>query len=185
VKAYRFKIGGSLTARWIRVAALAFLLAISAAQATTQAKEPAKPGPIRITADQLTADNKEQTAEFSGNVTAVQGDTKITAERLKLFYGKQDGSQDAPNQTNIDKIEAYGDVRILFDNRLAEAEQAVYTTLDRKLVLTGRQAKVTSGQDVIMGSEIIFNRGSGQVVINRDDDSQVRAIIHSDHRGLN
>jgi lipopolysaccharide export system protein LptA len=185
VKIFPFKNKKALFARWIAVALLVNALGLSGTRLTAQTAQPAPADPIRITADNLTTDNEMKTAEFSGNVTAVQGETRITADRLKLFYGQQNAVEDARQETSIDKIEARGNVHILFDNRVAEAEQAVYTTVDKKLVLNGRQVTVKSGQDQVTGSEIIFYRGNGRVVIKGDAGNQVKAIIHSDQRGLN
>jgi len=43
---------------------------------------------VYITADKLIAESDAKYAEFIGNVRAVQEDTVITADRLKIFYKK-------------------------------------------------------------------------------------------------
>jgi lipopolysaccharide export system protein LptA len=138
--------------------------------------------PIEITADRMVTDNTSNTAEFSGNVKAVQDETQITADRLILHY-----SQSGTSVSNgIDKIEAIGQVRILFDNRVAVSEQAVYTTSDRKLVLVGPNSKISEGTDEISGGQITFDRNTEKVTITKgNQDGQVKAIIRSDQRGLN
>ncbi len=141
--------------------------------------------PIDITADKLVAENSAHTAEFSGNVRAVQGATELLADRLKLFYGEGQGTDTAAATRNIDKIEAYGQVRITFDNKVAVGDQAIYITEERKLILLGPGAKVISGQDEITGSRITFYRNDGRVVLDGDEKSRVKAIIRSDQRGLN
>ena len=141
--------------------------------------------PIRITADKLVTDDKAHSAEFSGNVTAIQGEVKVTAQRLILFYGSQSKKQAGMDMNSIERMVASGRVRINFDNRLAVSEQAVYTTNDRKLVLTGPGSQVTSGRNIITGSKITFNRNDGSVVIEGDPKNKVEAEIHSDQRGLN
>jgi lipopolysaccharide export system protein LptA len=138
--------------------------------------------PMEITADRMVTDNATNTAEFSGSVKATQGGTQITADRLILHYGQSNAS--AAN--DIDKIEAIGQVRILFDNRVAVSEQAVYTTSDRKLVLVGPNSKISEGTDEISGGQITFDRNSEKVTITKgNQDGQVKAIIRSDQRGLN
>jgi lipopolysaccharide export system protein LptA len=137
--------------------------------------------PIHITADQLVSDTAHRTAEFIGNVKVVQGQTTITADRLKLAYK---GGGKSPTQTNadsIDTIEAQGHVRMEMDNRVAVGEKAVYTTTDRKLVLSGPGAQISSGPDVVEGTTITFFRDSGRVEMV----GQVKAIIRSEQRGLN
>lgn len=148
--------------------------------ASAQHKEP-----IRITADKLVTDDKAHSAEFSGNVTAIQGDTRVTAQRLILYYGSGNQGQAGMSMNSIERMEASGQVHIRFDNRLAVSEQAVYTTSDRKLVLTGPGSQVTSGQNVVTGSKITFDRNDGSVVIEGDPKNQVEAEIHANQRGLN
>lgn len=142
--------------------------------------------PIEITADRLVTDNSAHTAEFSGNVTAIQSGTKITADRLILHYGGRNQETSAQAMNNIEKIEAMGHVRMMFDNRVAVSEQAVYTTKDRKLIFTGPSSRIIDGQDEITGGKIIFDRNSNKVTIGKgNQDDQVKAIIRSNQRGLN
>lgn len=142
--------------------------------------------PIEITSDRLVSDNSTHTAEFSGNVTAIQGGTKITADRLILYYGGRNRETQTQTMNNIEKIEALGHVRMLFDNRVAVSEQAVYTTKDRKLIFTGPSSKIIDGQDEVTGGKIIFDRNSNKVTIGKgNQDDQVKAIIRSNQRGLN
>ena len=141
--------------------------------------------PIQITADKLVTDHSASTAEFTGNVRAVQGDTEVIADRLKLFYGEGSSADAAAAGRNINRIEAYGQVRISFDNKVAVGDQAIYITKERKLILQGSQSKVISGQDEIVGSKITFYRNDGRVILDSDAKTRVKAIIHSDQRGLN
>lgn len=173
-------------AKWLWIATVVFVLAVTATPAGVAWGEDAdRPEPIEITADQLVTDSNSHTAEFSGNVTAIQGDTKVTANRLVLHYGSANTDTEEQGRTNIEKFEAFGNVRIDFDNRLAVSDQAVYTTYDRRLILTGPQSKVSSGRDEISGSEIVFDRNTDQVTITGAENSPVKAVIRSNQRGLN
>ncbi len=42
-------------------------------------------GPIKITAEKLVASQIDNMAEFSGHVNAIQGDTTVIADVLKIF----------------------------------------------------------------------------------------------------
>lgn len=160
----------------------ALLMALPA-KADEATKKPNR-DPIRITADKLVTDNQKRSAQFTGDVKAVQGKTVITADRLTIFYSsKKDSSSDSA--TNIERMEADGHVRIEFDNKVAVSNQAVYIIAERKLVLSGPESKVISGKDEISGNKITFFRDSGHVALEGDDDNRVKAIIHSDQRGLN
>lgn len=173
-------------AKWLRIAMVILVLAMAAAHfGAAHAEDADPPEPIEITADQLVTDSNSHTAQFSGNVTAIQGDTKVTTDRLVLHYGSTSTANEDQGQTNIEKLEAFGNVRIEFDNRLAVSDQAVYTTFDRRLILTGPKSKVTSGRDEISGSEIVFDRKTDQVKITGAEKCPVKAVIHSNQRGLN
>lgn len=172
--------------RWLRIAMVILVTAIFTVHVQiARGEDPDRSEPIEITADQLVTDSNSHTAQFSGNVIAVQGDTKVTTDRLVLHYGSTGSADEDQGRTNIEKFEAFGNVRIEFDNRLAVSDQAVYTTSDRRLILTGPQSKVTSGQDEISGSKIVFDRNTDQVKITGAAKSPVKAVIHSDQRGLN
>ena len=163
-----------------------YALSIWGPGTVASAAEPAKlTEPIHITADRLVTDDKARTAEFSGNVRAVQGDTEVIADRLKLFYGGQTGEHSETESSDINRLEAHGEVKISFDNKVAVGDQAIYTTKDRKLVIQGPNSKVISGQDEIVGDKITFYRNDGRVILDSDTKTQVKAIIHSDQKGLN
>jgi len=155
---------------------------ISVWAAETDDKVPADP--IEITSDKLVTDNQNRSALFSGNVTAVQGGTKLTADELTIVYkSKSSGESTATN--DIERLEAKGHVRIEFDNKLAVSNQAVYTIEERKLVLEGPGSKVISDQDEITGTKITFYRNDGRMSLEGDGQNKVKAVIHSEQRGLN
>ncbi len=179
IRAYRaIGIGLAVFALIVGSTALAPVLA----EESDQLK---KRDPIRITADKLVTDNAKRSAQFSGNVKAVQGNTVITADRLSIFYTSDGGSSAAAPGSNIERLKAEGNVRIEFDNKVAVSNQAVYIIAERKLVLSGPGSKVVSGQDEISGSKITFFRDDGRVTLEGDENNRVNAIIHSDHQGLN
>lgn len=149
------------------------------------AEDRAESDPIRITADRLVTDNAKRSAQFSGNVKAVQGNTVITADRLTIFYNSGGSSSSNSSVQNIERLKAEGKVRIEFDNKVAVSNQAVYIIAERKLILSGPGSKVVSGQDEISGSKITFFRDDGRVALEGDGQNRVNAIIHSEDGGLN
>jgi lipopolysaccharide export system protein LptA len=166
-----------------RMPAVVLFVCLSSGAMATETPSTASPEPIKIVADRLVTDSNARRAEFSGNVTATQGDTQMTSDRLVIFYSGSGGQNNV--QESIQRIEAYGRVRINFDDRVALTDQAIYTTSDRKLVLSGPGSKITRGQDEITGNEIIFDRDRQTVNVESRGKGQVNAVIHSDQRGLN
>jgi lipopolysaccharide export system protein LptA len=132
---------------------------------------------IHITADRLISDSAHNNAEFIGNVHARQGNTLITADRLKIFFGAHASAVDASPTQSLKKLVATGNVKIKFDNRLAVARQAVYITDERKLILTGPGATVTSGDNTITGETITFYRADGRFTVEGGSNGRVNAVI--------
>lgn len=123
---------------------------------------------INITADTLEADNKERRFVFRGNVKVVQGDTVVTADALAIHYGgNQAAAQDkvAPESGSIEKIEATGNVVILFDGRTAKTDKAVYRSDQEILQLIGEKSTVADGPNRIVGSKITLYRNEDRIKV--------------------
>lgn len=165
------------------LAAAWFLLSAGGALAA----DPGAANPVHITADRLLADMDGRTAEFIGDVRAEQGTTIITAARLKVFYAPSAEGQ-APaqgaGQGDIERLEASGQVKILFEDRVAEADEAVYTAADRILVLTGKAASITSGPNTVVGGRIILHRDENRITVEKTADGRVKAVFVDGGKGL-
>jgi lipopolysaccharide export system protein LptA len=136
-------------------------------------------GEIKITADNLIANSKENSAEFSGNVKAVQKDTVITSDRLKIFFKSgTDNNKENPDPDALQKIVITGNVEIKFDKRVAVTQEAVYITQGKRLVLKGPNTKITSGKDTITGEKITLFRDTGRVQVEGSRANRVEAIIY-------
>ncbi len=142
---------------------------------------------IHITADKLISDNEAKYTEFIGNVRAVQGDTVITADKLKIFYKRgMDNKKNPPaGDESIKKIVANGNVQIKFDNRVAVTQQAVYITETRVLVLSGADSKIISGNDSISGEKITLYRTDGRIKVESGKEKRVEAVFYSGEKGIN
>ena len=136
-------------------------------------------GRIKITANTLIADSKENSAEFKGNVKAVQKETVITSDRLKIYFkkGRSENTQN-PDPDSLEKIVVSGNVEIQFDKRVAVTQEAVYITKDKRLVLKGANTKITSGKDTITGEKITLFRDTGRIQVEGSRANRVEAIIY-------
>jgi len=153
---------------------------------------PTDPGPndagkkIHITSDSLVTGNDAKYAEFIGNVKATQGTDVITADRLKIFFQKTPQSNDnlIADQESIAKIVVIGNVTMHFDNKVAVAEQAVYITETRVLVLSGPNSKIVSGSDSVAGETITIHRANGRINVESGSEKRVNAVFFSGGEGL-
>ncbi len=138
---------------------------------------------IHISAETLVFFSEKKYLEFTGNVKASQDNIIITSDRLRIYYTDSPDKPDKPDkkenldENSIQKIVAHGNVTIKFDNKVAETDQAVYTTKSRLLVLSGANSKVTSGSDVITGSKITLNRADGNIKVEGSKDERVEVTI--------
>ena len=153
----------------------------------TEPNNRAKAHKIHITANRLISDNDADYAEFIGDVKATQGDTVITADRLKIFYKATAGQKDtthAIGKESITKIVADGNVKIYFNNRVAVTPKAVYNTKTRTLVLLGSSSKIVSGDNSISGEKITIDRVTGRINVESGDKKRVEAVLYSGEKGL-
>lgn len=147
------------------------------------------PGPptadkINITAQRLVSNTADNLAEFSGNVQARQGETLISADNLKIYFSGDSKADKASPAQSLEKLVATGNVEIKFDNRLAVAQQAVYITAQRVLILSGPGATVTSGDNTITGQTITFFRDDGRFTVEGGSNGRVKAVILPEASGL-
>ena len=125
--------------------------------------------------------------EFIGNVRATQEANVVTGDSLKVFLkGGMDKNNDLfAGDESIKKIIAKGNVKIIFEDKIATAQQATYTTDSKILVLSGPDAKIISGKDSISGEKITFYRADERVIVESGKEKQVEAVLFRKQEGLN
>jgi len=140
-----------------------------------------KKNPIHIVSDRMVADTIERVVDFSGNVRMTSSDSVITSDQLKIYYkeGSFTGNSAGSSEEAINKIVAIGKVVINFDNRVAVAEHAVYTTDNGILILTGKKAKITSDKDSISGEKITLHRHDGRIFVESSSEERVRVVLEN------
>ncbi|MCF8080223.1 MAG: hypothetical protein K9K88_13175 [Desulfobacterales bacterium] len=155
------------------LAAAAFWAAASLTEPFA-AEKPAPAEKIDIRSDRLEVDIEGRVAEFSGRVMARQGETTIEAGRIRAYY--KEGGKDSINA--LERIEAYENVRIRFENGLAESPEAVYNMDSRVFVLIGEGSRVTSGKSQISGNRITLHQDDGRVIVEGGSSGQVEAVFY-------
>ena len=144
---------------------MAWLLGLLALGAFARGAEPApaptKPaaegrrpqGPVQIRSDELTVQQKQRSAIFSGNVQTVQGELTILSRRLDVHYS---GSSNEPGAAgDIRSMVFTGDVRIAQGERRGHCQRAEYDRPRGRIVCTG-DPWVVEGENRIEGERIIY-----------------------------
>ena len=140
--------------------------------------------PIRITADRLITDTQQKTAEFTGHVSATQGDTVITSDKLKVYYKDGSESETTAGMDAIVRIVAEGNVTIVFDDQVAHTEHADYVAEKRMVVLTGANSRIVRGNNFISGHKITLYRDDGRIHVEGTAKVPVEAFLYSDESSL-
>jgi lipopolysaccharide export system protein LptA len=86
--------------------------------------------PVEVTADSLAINQENGSAEFAGNVMIIQGDMKMQAPLVNVFYNEaQDG---------VERLVGNGGVMIVSGQDTAEAETAEYDVEGGLIYMRGK-----------------------------------------------
>jgi lipopolysaccharide export system protein LptA len=131
-----------------------FLAAVTAAGNTTPAN--GKREPIVITANRMEADKLGNKVTFKGNVTLKKEDMTLNSDSMVVFY-------DQPSK-GINEIDAFGNVVVRKEGRLALSNRAFYYSREEKIVLTG-DARIIENENQLGGERItLFMRDDRSIV---------------------
>jgi lipopolysaccharide export system protein LptA len=135
---------------------------------------------IQVTADRLNINNKDNSAEFSGNVQTIQDNWVILSDRLKIYYSEAlDGKDISQEQGAVKKIIAEGNVTITSEGKVSTAEKAEYFADTQIVVLTGKDATISSDRNLITGEKITLDRNDENIKVEKGADKRVTAVFYS------
>ncbi len=124
--------------------------------ATSSAQGRKTDEPIVITSNRMEAEKLGDKVTFQGNVTLKKEGLTLSSESMIVFYDA--GTKD------IREIEAYGNVVVHKEGRVAYSNSASYFSREEKIVLTG-DARVIENENQIGGEKItLFMRDDRSVV---------------------
>ncbi len=132
--------------------------------------------PLQIKADDLVTDSAARTATFTGKVTARQGDITMYTDKMVITYSDKD--------KEVEKVEAFGNVRISQGNRLAQAGHAVYDSKAGKIVLD-TNPKMFQGENVVTGKVITYFVDDQRSVVTSGPNERVDVTIQPGSKGKN
>lgn len=121
--------------------------------------------PLEITSDSLSVDQETGTAVFQGNVLIGQGDLRLNAGRVQVFYSDASGE--------ISRLSASGGVTFVTATEAAEATNAEYNLDAGTLVLSG-DVLLTQGSSAISANTMRVNLSDGSAQM----DGRVRTILN-------
>lgn len=124
--------------------------------------------PVEVTADRLSVDQENGQAVFTGNVRAIQGTMKLSAERVLVVY--------SDDQSRIARLEASGGVMIISGADAAEAQTADYD-IDAGTVVMRGDVVLVQGENVMNAQNMTVDLNTGAARM----DGRVRTIMNPEN----
>jgi lipopolysaccharide export system protein LptA len=121
--------------------------------------------PVEITSDTLEVDQAAGKAIFTGTVKVAQGELRLAADRLEVFYVQADASAEgAPAQGGIERMAASGNVTLTTGAEAAESERASYVVSTGLVEMEG-DVLLTQGPNALSGQKLYIdlNAGTGRM----------------------
>ncbi len=166
-----------------------------AAQKATSASAPLLPGanskePISIDADKLNYFDKEQKAVYTGNVVAIQGDSKLTCSVMTIFLAKSEpktpgadpktaaatpaadpGAGVGSGGSQVKHMDAIGPVTVISKTQVATGDRAAYDKDQNKVWLFDNVTLSDNG-NVTKGDKLTYDLTSGEAVVETGKTSE-------------
>ena len=134
--------------------------------------------PLHVVSDKMIAQKSSSMVEFIGNVKAIQQDSTILADSIKIYFIDDKKKKETNAETNVKKIVSTGNVEYTSGDRKAFADKAVYTTIDEILILTGKSPKLITGSSFVTGKKITLFRNPDKVLVESDSTKRVEALFN-------
>ena len=125
--------------------------------------------PIEIVADSLEVHQSDNLAIFKGSVLATQGDLKMVANDVTVFYDNAAGGLDP----TIARIDATGEVKITSSSERAEGDWGIYDVKGR-LITMGGNVLLQRGETIIVGERLELDLVTGITKIDGESQDQDR-----------
>lgn len=121
--------------------------------------------PIQIESNQLEIREQDKTAEFLGNVKAVQGKTTLQAGRMVVYYRSEGGSV-ADGNADIRNIDVMDKVFLSSGTQQATADKGRFDMDAQTFVLEGDRVVLSEGQNVFVGCKLTVHMETGQAKLD-------------------
>jgi lipopolysaccharide export system protein LptA len=163
------------------VGVVAGLIALGAQAALGQAGNPFggfkhdSTAPIEITADALEVRQGENRAIFTGEVVAGQGDLRLTAQTLSVWYVARGEGDAAATEGggDIDRLRAEGSVFLSSGAETARGEWADYDVATG-MVTMGGGVVLAQGDNAIRGDRLVVDLNAG---VGRVEGGRVQSVF--------
>jgi lipopolysaccharide export system protein LptA len=159
-------------------AAMAALWATTAAPALSQISSSG--GPIRYEADTLEYFDSERRLVLRGNVDLIQGDARLRADVLTLYFAPgSGGAASGPTGVgagDIQRMIAEGRVYYVRPDQQARGDRAVYEVTTDSVTFSGNVI-VASAANVLRGETLVMQVSSGRTSLAPGSRGRVQGVF--------
>lgn len=117
--------------------------------------------PIQIEADSLEVRDAEKLAVFKGNVDVTQGETRMRAATLHVYYDGSIGPGETGGNQGISRIVANGKVIVTTGDNQATGQNAVFNMKTKLVTLTG-EVVLSQCTNIIRAKKLTVNLETGK-----------------------
>jgi len=111
--------------------------------------------PLEIYADNgIEWQQNQQIIIAQGNATAKRAGVSVNADELRAYYNDK-SENGVQQQTDIHRLEAIGNVKIISETETATGDKAVYDLKRAIMVLSGKRPQLVTPQDVISADDTL------------------------------
>jgi lipopolysaccharide export system protein LptA len=134
--------------------------------------------PINIAADKLDYFDKQQKAVYTGNVVAIQGETRLNATALTILFDRKADAKSGeakpeakpvagPGGANsqLRRMEGKGPIAITNKDQVGTGDALVFDKPENKFYLIGNVA-LSQGENVTRGDKLVYDLNTGQAVVS-------------------
>lgn len=160
---------------WTRFSGLAVGLAAAVlACGSAQAQIGRSDAPIEINADQGEFLQNEGRVVYTGNVQAIQGESRITTNKLTAFCRQGPASSgEAPACEAIDRLVAEGNIFYTAPDVKIKGDRAQYDYPTDTITITGDVILSRGADGVVRGKQVVYQVAEGRTVITAGNDRVV------------
>lgn len=125
--------------------------------------------PVKVTADSFVIDQATNKATFTGAVVITRGTMTMWSDKAVVNYGNG-------GESDIDELDATGNVRIKTSGQEATGNRAVFTPDNSTVRLTGN-VKVVNSSGIVSGPELIINLKSNSSTFKGSEGGRVTGVF--------
>lgn len=123
--------------------------------------------PVEVTADTLSVDQNDGTAIFTGNVLIGQGDMRLSAPKVQVYYSEQGN--------RIKRMTASGGVTLVSGDDAAEASRADYD-IDAGIIRMQGDVLLVQKKNALTAERMVVDTKSGTAQM----EGRVKTVLQTD-----